>query len=282
MPTQHAYMAIVYDFDGTLAPGNVQENQFIPDVGMTKQDFWAEVQRMTKQHQADGILMYMRLMLKRAQAAEKPVRKQDFEELATNVGLFQGVEGWFDRINDYGKQKGLQVQHYIVSSGNAEIIENTSIARHFEQIYASKFFYDENGVADWPALAINYTTKSQFLFRINKGAHDLSDSTQINQYVSMENRPVPFEHMVYVGDGETDVPCFRLVKEQGGLAIAVYKPNTGGAKQKALRFVEEGRVHRVARAVYSDGSDMDKIIKTRIDFLSAQIEQRKIIKAGQS
>lgn len=274
MPSSFIPMAVVYDFDGTLAPGNVQENQFIPDVGMTKEEFWSEVNQATRQHQADGILMYMRLMLRKANAAQKPIRRQDFEALAAGIQLYQGVGDWFDRINRYGRERGVRLQHYIVSSGNAEIIEKTSIAAKFECIYASRFFYDENDVADWPALAINYTTKTQFLFRINKGAHDLSDSSQINEYVAMAERPVPFGNMVYVGDGETDVPCFRLVKEQGGLSIAVYKPRTKGAKDAAMQFVTDGRVQSIAPADYRDSKTLDIIVKARIDLLAAQAKER--------
>ena len=157
----------------------------------------------------------------------------------------------------------IRVRHYIVSSGNSEIIEGTPIASNFERIYASKFLFDPNGVPIWPALAVNFTNKTQYLFRINKGAHDLSDDRQINAFVDKGKRPIPFENMVYIGDGSTDVPCFRLVKEQGGLSIAVFKPNTRGAQESADSFRRDGRVHRVAPAVYTEGSELDATIKTR-------------------
>ena len=192
MPQIHIPLAIVYDFDGTLAPGNAQEPQFIPDIGMKPKDFWAEVGQLASDHQADKILMYMYLMLGKARAAGVPVRLQDFRASGGAITLFDGVHTWFDRIDEFGRGEGVRIKHYIVSSGNAELIEGTTIASKFERIYASRFMFDENGVAVWPAQGLNYTTKTQYLFRINKGTHDLSDDTEINQFVEMADRPIPF------------------------------------------------------------------------------------------
>ena len=197
MPPELTPMAIVYDFDGTLAPGNMQEHAFIPDIGMEAADFWDEVEQLTRKNQADGILMYMYVMLEKAHAKGVPVRREDFRKRGERVKLFDGVGEWFGRISAYGSAKGVDIEHYLISSGNMEIIEGSPIAHEFKEIYASKFMFDENGVARWPALAINFTTKTQFLFRINKGAHDLSDDSRINQFVPKGDRPVPFENMVY-------------------------------------------------------------------------------------
>ena len=183
MQTRQRAMAIVYDFDGTLAPGNMQEHQFIPDIGMEPAEFWNEVDELSRRHQADGILMYMHLMLQKARAAGVPVRREDFRKRGEGIKLFDGVAGWFGRISEYGQENGVAIEHYLVSSGNAEIIEGNAIAGEFERIYASKFLFDGEGVPWWPALAINFTTKTQFLFRINKGAHDLSDDSRINAVV---------------------------------------------------------------------------------------------------
>ena len=258
-------MAIAYDFDGTLAPGNMQEHQFLPDIGMTPKAFWAEAKRLTKLHQADEVLIYMNLMLKKAHIASVPVRKQDFEARGKTIQLFDGVVDWFDRITEYGRSKGVHIDHYLISSGNAEIFAGTPIASKFKQIYASKFIFDHNGVAEWPALAVNYTTKTQYLFRINKDAHDLSDNAKVNQFVEKHDRPMPFENMVFIGDGATDIPCFRLIKEQGGLSVAVFKPNTKGARTKADQYLRDGRVHCVAPAIYTNDGMLDRIIKANID-----------------
>ncbi len=261
--------AIAYDFDGTLAPGNMQEFDFVPTIGMTKKAFWREVGELAKEHDADNILMYMKHMLDKAEAAQVPVHKRNFIEFGRSVTLFEGVEGWFDRINAYGKERGLKVQHFIISSGIREMIEGTPIGKKFSSIYASSFVYDHNGVAKWPALAVNYTTKTQFLFRINKGVANVYDNSRINEFVPKRDRPVPFENMVFVGDGETDIPCFRLVKDQGGHAIAVYKPSTRGAKGRAEKLVEDGRVNFIAPANYGEESEMEIFIKGVIDKVAA-------------
>lgn len=261
--------AIAYDFDGTLAPGNMQEYDFVPAIGMTKKAFWTEVGGLAKEHNADSILMYMMHMLDKAHAAHVPVRKADFVSFGKSVTLFDGVIDWFERINAYGKQHGLKVEHYIISSGNREMIEGTPIAKKFTAIYASSFVYDHNGVAKWPALAVNYTTKTQFLFRINKGVMNVYDNSKINEFVPKEDRPVPFNNMMFLGDGDTDIPCFRLVKDQGGHAIAVYKPNTKGTKGKAEKLIKEGRVNFIAPANYSEGGEIESIVKAVIDKVSA-------------
>lgn len=263
-------MAIAYDFDGTLADGNMQEHQFLPDIRMKPSAFWAEAKRLTREHQADEVLVYMNLMLRKAAHAGVPVRRDDFKDRGKTIRLFDGVIDWFDRITEYGRTQEVRVEHFLISSGNAEIFAGTPIASKFKQVYASKFMFDENGVAAWPALAVNYTTKTQYLFRINKDAHDLSDNSKVNEFVEKKDRPVPFENMVFIGDGSTDIPCFRLVKEQGGLSIAVYKPRTKGAQDKAARYLKDGRVHAIAPANYTVGSALDRIVKANIDAVAAR------------
>jgi len=272
--------AIAYDFDGTLAPENMQEYDFVPAIGMKSERFWQEVHELTKKHDADNILTYMMHMLDKAQAAEVPVLKENFVDFGRSVSLFEGVNGWFDRINAYGKKQGFKVNHYIISSGIREMIEGTPIAKEFAAIYASAFIYDHNGVAKWPALAVNYTTKTQFLFRINKGVLNVYDNSRINEFIPKEERSVPFEHMVFIGDGETDIPCFRLVKEQRGHAIAVYKPNTRGAKDKAEKLITEGRVNVIAPANYSENSEMDRFVKGIIDKVAADVALKQLGKKG--
>jgi len=271
MAKKKPILAISYDFDGTLAPGNMQEYYFIPAIKMTPKDFWTATKELTEKHNADPILIYMMYMLEKARNANLPFRKRDLKNYGKSVELFEGVEGWFKRINDYGNKNGLAIEHYIISSGNKEIIEGTTIAKEFQAIYASSFVYDANDVAIWPALAVNYTTKTQFLFRINKGVFNVYDNHTVNSYVRQEDRRVPFERMIFIGDGDTDIPSFRLVKDQGGHSIAVHKPNTKGARKKTDSLVNAGRVNFVAPAIYSDGSEIDKIVKGIIDKIAADI-----------
>lgn len=270
MSKQRPRMAIAYDFDGTLAQGNMQEHQFLPDIGMTPNAFWAEVKQIAGKHQADEVLVYMNLMLRKASAHNVPIRREDFKARGTAIQLFEGVVEWFGRMNDYARGKGVELKHFLISSGNEEIFAGTPIAKRFEAVFASKYLFDANGVAQWPALAINYTTKTQYLFRINKGVKDISDNASVNQYVPKADRPVPFENMVFIGDGASDVPCFRLVKEQGGLSVAVFTPNKRGGRERAEQYRRDGRVHAVVPAVYTDGSDLDKIIKAQIDFVAVR------------
>lgn len=270
MAKKHIPFVIAYDFDGTLAPGNMQEYDFVPALKMKPADFWAEAKTLAHEQQADGILAYMQLMIHKAAVARIPVRKQDFLDYGATISFFSGVETWFNRINAYGKSRGVAVQHFIISSGLREMVEGTRIAKEFERIYASGFMYDQNGVAHWPALAVNYTTKTQYLFRINKGGLDVDDNSRINKYVPHEERAVPFSHMVFIGDGETDIPCMRLVKDQGGHSIAVYTKGKRGARDHALKLVEEGRVNLATSADYSEESAMERAVKAMIDKVVAQ------------
>jgi hypothetical protein len=262
-------IAIAYDFDGTLAPGNMQEYDFIPALKMTSKEFWDEVKKMASDHEADQILAYMWLMLGKAQAAHLPVRKSDFKAFGSSIALFPGVPEWFDRINAYGKDHGCKVEHFIISSGLREMIEGTSISKRFKKIYGSGFMFDHNGVAHWPAVAMNYTTKTQYLFRINKGSLDVHDNSIINKFVPKEDRPVPFENMLFIGDGETDIPCMRLVKDQGGHAIAVYNPGLRKAKETAIQLVNDGRATLHAPANYEPGSQVEQAVQAIIDKISA-------------
>lgn len=256
----------------------MQERDFIPAIGMKSKKFWSEVKSECKKHNADEILIYMKLMLQKAGQAEVQVRKEDFENYGRQLELFNGVEDWFRRINRYGKHSGIKVSHHIISSGIREMISGSDISRYFDDIYASSYCYDHHGVATWPALALNYTTKTQYLFRINKGSKNVYDHDTINKYVEPDKRSIPFSNIAYIGDGETDIPCFRLVKSLGGTSIAVYKPNTKGAKAKSESMRRDGRVNFVAPADYSDGSLVDRIIKAIMDKIAAVTYYSKLSK----
>lgn len=268
-------VAICYDFDGTLAPGNMQEYDFIPQLKLKSKEFWSEVRKRAKDQEADEILAYMCLMLEKATPTSGvKITRDAFVNYGKTVELFHGVESWFQRIDSFGKAKGASIEHYIISSGIKDMIKGTVIAKRFKKIYASSFMYDQNDVAHWPALAINYTTKTQFLFRINKGLLDVWDNSRINSYVAKEKRPIPFQRMIYIGDGSTDIPCMKLVKDQGGYAIAVYKP---GSKKKssADNLSEENRVNFVAAADYSENSLLDLQIKAVIQKMVADYTVEK-------
>ena len=258
-------VALIYDFDGTLSPGNMQEYDFIPAVGKSNKDFWTEANTLAEQQDADMVLTYMARMIQEARSKGLSLRREAFRESGRNVTLYNGVREWFARVNTYAAEKGIRVLHYINSSGLKEIIEGTPIAGEFRKIYACSFLYDIDGIAFWPAVAVNYTNKTQFIFKINKGVESVFDAKMVNQYIEENKRPVPFKHMIYVGDGTTDIPCMRLVKNYGGHSIAVYNPAVKGARRELGSLIRDNRVSFVCPADYTPGSEMDTLVKTIID-----------------
>lgn len=254
-------LAICYDFDGTLAYGSMQEYGFIEKLNMTPAAFWAQANALAKEQLADNILAYMKLMSDYSTQKGLPFTRAEFQEYGATVPLFPGVEEWFNRINAYAATQDVEIKHYIISSGLKEMIEGTRIAGCFEQIYASCFMYDGQGNAIWPAVALNYTSKTQFLFRINKGCPDINDNDTINRPMKEEDKPIPFNHMIYIGDGDTDVPCMKMVKRWGGHSIAVYQED----KNKAVQLVADGRVDIAAPGDYQPDTQVDVFVRAVID-----------------
>lgn len=264
-------VALIYDFDGTLSPGNMQEFGFIQAIGKDAKSFWEQNKKLSEEHDASGILCYMYLMIQKANAESISLSRSSFQKFGKKVELFKGVQDWFKLINDYGKSVGVNIEHYINSSGLTEMIEGTAIAKEFKRIYACSFLYDVDGKAVWPAVAVDYTAKTQFLFKINKGIERISDNKKINEYVAQKDRAIPFRNMIYFGDGETDIPCMKLVKEQGGHSIAVYKP--GSTKKKtAEKLINENRVNFVCPADYSENKEMHNVVKIIIDKIKADTD----------
>ena len=271
-------VALIYDFDGTLSPGNMQEFAFIEAIGANKAEFWKENTELAKSQDADQILTYMYLMLKKVREKNISLKRDSFKEFGNSVELFQGVETWFDRINSYGKDKGVIIEHYINSSGLKEMIEGTKIGKKFKQIFACSYLYNVDGVADWPSVSVNFTNKTQFLFKINKGIDSIYESTKINEYIPENERRVPFSNMIYFGDGETDIPCMKLVKQQGGHSIAVFQPRKTTKKERAEKLIREDRVNFVCSADYSEDKEVDLVVKTIIDKIKADSEFIDLLK----
>ncbi len=282
MPKKKPIVALIYDFDGTLSPLNMQEYDFLKAIGIkNKAAFWKENNELIKEHEASNILCYMKLMIDKARAAKVSIKREQFVNFGKSIELYNGVEEWFDLINQIGKEEGVTIQHFINSSGLKEMIEGTKIGRKFTQIYACSFMY-EDGVAVWPAVAVDFTTKTQFLFMINKGISSVTENYKINQYVEDSQRPIPFKHMIYFGDGETDIPCMKLIKQQGGNSIAVYKPRNKKKKQCAEKLVHDNRVNFACAADYSKDGEIFNIVKSIIkhikssyDFSQLEINNQK-------
>ncbi len=262
-------MAICYDFDGTLSPGNMQEYGFMKALkAKSAESFWKESNDLAYATEADQIAAYMHLML--AKLKEKKIRptRAAFQKFGSDIELYAGVTHWFKRINAYARSKGILLKHYIISSGLKEMVEGMVIAKEFEAIFASTFMYNLKGEAYWPAMVLNYTSKTQFIFRINKGCEDLRDNKTINQYIPRSKRAMPFENMIYIGDGETDIPCMKMVKMEGGHSVAVYD-----ARQKKPakidKLVSDNRVNAVKPADYRAGKPLEKYVQSVIDQIVA-------------
>ena len=267
---------MIYDFDGTLSPGNMQEYDFIPAIGKSNKEFWHDCNELARVQDADMTLTYMARMIQEARSKGLSLKREAFQESGRRITLYEGVEQWFARINAYAAERGVKMLHYINSSGIKEIIEGTPIAGEFRKIYACSFLYDVDGIAYWPGVAVNYTNKTQFIFKINKGVESVFDATLVNQYIEENKRPVPFKRMIYVGDGTTDIPCMRLVKNFGGHSIAVYNPEQESGRESIASLIHDNRVNHICPADYTEGGEMDRLVKTIIDKMSLDDKLEKL------
>ena len=269
-------IAMVYDFDGTLSPQPMQEYTILPKIGIDSETFWARVNKEAHETGSDSMLVYMRLMLREANKREVSIKREDFATLARSIEYFPGVETWFNRMNAYVKKRGgskVKVQHYIISAGQKEILDGVSIRQHFKQIYASEYHFDHNGVADFPKVLINDTTKTQFLFRVNKGREVLNES--INEHMPENERPIPFTNIIYIGDGMSDVPSMALTKKNGGHTIAVHDPKKKSGREQCISLMKAKRVDLIAPADYRTGSKLATQVELLLDAVIANIAYDK-------
>ena len=247
-------VAILYDFDKTLCTQDMQNYGFIPSLGLAPSDFWHLANSFGWREKMDGILAYMYTMIQESRRRGVPFTRQSLKHQGRSIAFFPGVTDWFERINRFGERQGVSVEHYVISSGLKEIIEGSAIASAFKEIYASEFYYDETGAPVWPKLAVNFTAKTQFVYRINKGVLDVSDDQTLNASMPDDSKRVPFTNMIYVGDGLSDVPCMKMMRAYGGQAIAVYQAvNRRGVEQ----LLRDGRVDYIFPADYREGTNLE-------------------------
>ena len=259
-------IALLYDFDKTLSPTDMQEYDFIKNLGMSPKEFWEECARLKLENDMDGILAYMYVMVEQCKKKGIKLTKEYLNRCGESVALYKGVSTWFERINKFGEENGVTIEHYIISSGITEIIEGTEIAKFFKAVYGCSFLYDGKGEAIWPAIAINFTQKTQYIFRVSKGVLSVTDDKNLNKATSKKERRIPYENMIYIGDGITDIPCMTLIREKGGKALAIYP---SGAKTKAAeQLVKEERIDFVTVANYSEDSTLTKTIKLYIESMA--------------
>ena len=249
-------VALIYDFDKTLSPKDMQEYSFLPGIRTEPDVFWGLCADFAQEHQTDSVLTYMYLMKKMAQG-ELDLSREKLMELGRDVEFFPGVTTWFDRINAIGERNGVTVEHYIISSGLTDIIRGSAIGDKFKAVFAASFCYDAAGQPVWPSTAVNYTNKTQYLFRINKGIFDVTNDRDLNAYTPEYLRRIPFTNMIYVGDGPTDVPCMKMTKQKGGYSIVVHAP---GKTDSADDMLLQGRVDFSVEADYSEGSEIEQVV----------------------
>ena len=255
--TKRPIVAFLYDFDKTLCTTDMEDYAFIPSLGYTPSDFWAKANRFGYENKMDGLLAYMYTMIRECAAQGVRLDRDYLVRSGGAIELFPGVREWFSRITTYGETLGVEVEHYVISSGLREIIEGSGIAHEFKQIYACEFYYDENGLAAWPKLDVNFTNKTQFVYRINKGILDIARDKELNDSMPDDSKRVPFTNMVYIGDGLSDVPCMKMMRAYGGQAIAVYQKSNRAGVEKLL---QDGRVDFIFPADYREGTEFDKTV----------------------
>ena len=265
-------IALIYDFDGTLSPGNMQEFGFIQAIGSTPEEFWSKSDGIAKGQDASNILAYMKLMFDEARKNGIRLTREDFRRYGSDIVLFEGVREWFRNVNEYGRRHGVIIEHYINSSGLKEIIEGSPIAKEFKHIFAGSFIYDEAGEAEWPGIAVDFTAKTQFLFKIQKGIFSSRDARRVNESMADENKRIPFSNMIYFGDGETDVPSMKVVNMFGGNAIAVFNPAIPAKRAAAQKLLRQGRANFITPANYSRDSRTFRIVTTIIDKIKVENE----------
>lgn len=254
-------IAFLYDFDKTLCTTDMQDYAFIPSLGYTPGEFWGIANSFGRKNRMDGLLAYMYTMIDECRKKNIRLDREYLVSCGRSIELFPGVKDWFARINAFGAQQGVQVEHYVLSSGLKEIIEGSGISHEFKMVYASEFYYDETGTPVWPKLDVNFTAKTQFVYRINKGVLAVSNDKDLNASMPDDSKRIPFTNMIYVGDGLSDVPCMKMMRAYGGQAVAVYQD---GNRPGVEDLLAKGRVDFIFPADYSEGTMLDTTMKNII------------------
>ncbi|HUL97429.1 MAG TPA: HAD family hydrolase [Usitatibacter sp.] len=269
-------IALVYDFDGTLSPQPMQEYTVLPKIGIEPARFWEIVNREARETESDPMLVYMRHILEALERERVDVKREDFAAMARQIEYFPGVPTWFARMDGYVRRRSqghVNLHHYLISAGQKEILDGVSIRRHFKRIYASEYHFNHHGVATFPKFLVTDTLKTQFLFRINKGIEAVTES--INEHMPEADRAIPFQNMIYLGDGMTDVPSMTVTKKNGGHAVAVYDPRGERGRATGVKLLDAGRVDFVAEADFRRGSKLSKRVELLLDAIVADIAYRR-------
>ncbi len=271
-------LAIVYDFDHTLSPHYMQDHTILRRAGVDPSEFWLSCTTLIKERGYDQELAYMKRMLD--YDGIRKLSNADLQAMGPDLTFFPGVPDFFEELNAIVQQTryaewDIHLEHYVVSSGLKAILDGSNIAKHVKAIFGCEFDEDQ-GHIHFPKRTISHTQKTQFLFRVNKGLINLDQD--VNDHMPEEARRVPFGHMIYVGDGPTDVPCFTVIKKNGGLAVAVYNPHDTTRKsfKKCYDLAHHAdRVHFMAPADYQTGSQLRLILEQHLTEMADSIVERR-------
>ena len=279
MPVPQNTIAIIYDYDQTLSPIYMQDEAIFPAFGINSAAFWKRSQELVKNEGYDHELAYMKVLLDSLEM-DRPTN-EELKSLGGKLTFYKGLPGMFEEfqsglLSAEHENHGIRVEHYIVSSGLKVVLEGSALAAHVRAIFGCEFAVDLQGRITFPRRVISHTQKTQFLFRINKGMLDVSED--VNDHMPSELRPVPFSNMIYVGDGPTDVPCFTVMRRNGGHAIAVYNPDdpTRSSFKKCYQLCTHAdRVKNIAPSDFRHGSHLRLLLEEMVREIANQIVQRR-------
>jgi hypothetical protein len=278
MASPQTIIGLVYDFDQTLSPGYMTDEVLFPHYGISGEQFWKKSHALVDEQGYDSELAYLKTPLD----CLTPDRPTNAElralgaKLRFNPGLPEALTELEQILRPEHRALGLKLEHYIISSGIKELLEGSVLRPHLKAVFGSEFAEDREGRISFPKRVIGHTTKTQFIFRINKGM--LLPHEDVNDHMPRELRPIPFEHMIYLGDGPTDVPCFTLVRRYGGQAVAVYHPEdkTRISFRKCWQLsAHADRVRHIAPADFRPHSHLRLILEEMIVEIADGILKKK-------
>jgi hypothetical protein len=272
-------IAIVYDYDQTLSPNYMQEEVLFPAFGIDPRAFWRRAQELVREEGYDNELAYMKVLLD-CLGMDRPTNAR-LKTLGGSLRFYPGLPQMFEEFSKglvpaQHAAHGIRVEHYIISSGLKILIEGSRLAPYVNGIFGCEFAEDEAGCITFPKRVISHTQKTQYLFRINKGL--LSMSQDVNDHMPPGIRPVPFHNMIYIGDGPTDVPCFTVVRQHGGNAIAVYNPDdpSRNSFRKCYQLsAHADRVRHIAPADFRAGSHLRLILEQMVNEIGNRIVEAR-------